>query len=298
VGSNFLGDKVAEAERIKPRSLYVEEAIAAALESRWSEALSINRAMAEKHGTDEDTYNRLGKALTELGKHQEALESYQQTLELNPLNIIAQKNVRKLQLALASKERVGGSSGAIDVDLFAEEPGKSALSVLTPPRSGVIIAVAPGDVVELHPGRTGLQAQTGRGVVLGDVDNKIARRLLPLMATGNKYSAAVARVDEREIEVIIREAHQSAENARKSSFPISRAKSAAEFRPYAKDSLLASRGIESDTMEPETDEVPTEEDAAGDSRALTDDVEEAAPLEEAEEKDDDSDEDKRPEDEY
>ena len=288
---------MAEAERIKPRSLYVEEAIAAALESRWQEALAINRALVEKHGTDEETYNRLGKALTELGQHKEALDSYSSTLELNPLNIIAQKNVRKLQLALASKERVGGSSGAIDVDLFAEEPGKSALSVLTPPKSGVIVAVAPGDVVELHPGRTGLQAQTARGVVLGDVDNKIARRLLPLMATGNKYSAAVARIDEREIEIIIREAFQSAENARKSSFPISRQKAASEFRPYAKDSLLASRGLDDDeTMEPETDEVPTEEEAAGDSATLTDDVEEAAPLEE--EEDDDADEDKRPEDEY
>ena len=290
---------VAEAERIKPRSLYVEEAIAAALESRWQDALSINQSLVEKHGTDEDTNNRLGKALTELGQHQEALAHYSQTLEMNPLNLIAQKNVRKLQLAIASKQRVGASKGAIDVDLFAEEPGKSALTVLNLPRSGVIVSVAPGDVVELHPGRTGLQAQTTRGVVLGDVDTKIARRLLPLMATGNKYTAAVARVDEGEIEIIIREAFQSAENARKSSFPISRQKAAAEFRPYAKDSLLASRGIDDDdSIEAESDDIPTAEEESGDTAAIAgDDAEDAAPLEDTEEEDD-SDEDKRPEDEY
>jgi tetratricopeptide (TPR) repeat protein len=289
---------VAEAERIKPRSLYVEEAVQAALESRWQDALAINRALIERHGTDEEANNRLGKALTETGAHQEALEAYQQTLELNPLNLIAQKNVRKLQLAIASKERVGSSSGAIDVDLFAEEPGKSALTVLNPPKSGVVVAVAPGDVVELHPGNTGLQAQTTRGVVLGDVDTKIARRLLPLMATGNKYTAAVARVDENEIEIIVREAVQSAENARKTSFPISRQKRE-DFRPYTKESLLASRGIDDEPLELSEDEVPAHEDESDEPRPLTgDEVEETAPLEEAEEDDDDSNEDKRPEDEY
>ena len=232
-----------EAERVKPRSLYVEEAIQAALESRWQDAVAINRALIDRHGGDDETYNRIGKALTELGEHQPALDAYSQALQLNPLNVIAQKNVRKLQQLLDSRAKLGGAKGAIDVDLFAEEPGKSALTVLNPPRSGVISVVAPGDVVELHLQDGGLQAQTTRGVVLGDVDSKIARRLVPLIGSGNRYTAVVARVDESQIEIIIREAFQSAENARKSSFPVSRQKRE-EFRPYAKDSLLAQRGVD------------------------------------------------------
>lgn len=293
---------MAETERIKPRSMYVEEAIQAALESRWQDALSINRALVERHGADEDTYNRLGKALTEIGEHKEALEAYSKTLELNPLNLIAQKNVRKLTLALDSKQRVGAGKGAIDVDLFAEEPGKSALTVLTPPRSGAIAAVVPGDTVELHPGNNGLQAQTARGVVLGDVDTKIARRLLPLMATGNRYSAAVARADENEIEIIIREAFQSAENARKSSFPIARGAKREDFRPYAKESLLASRGFDEETYTGEEEEARVTRSSGGGEEELEgmapvgDDFEETAPLEEAD--DDDSDDDSRPEDSY
>ena len=76
-------------ERVKPRSLYVEEAIQAALESRWSEALAINQALLERHGVDEDTHNRLGKALTELGRLDEALEAYSSSLQINPMNLIA-----------------------------------------------------------------------------------------------------------------------------------------------------------------------------------------------------------------
>lgn len=285
---------MAEAERIKPRTLYVEEAIQAALESRWHDALAINRALVDRHGTDEETQNRIGKALTELGEHQEALESYSQALQMNPLNVIAQKNVRKLQLLLESREKLSGAKGAIDVDLFAEEPGKSAVTILNPPKSGVMVAVTPGEVVELHLQGGGLQAQTARGVVLGDVDSKISRRLVPLITSGNRYTAVVARVEESQIEIIIREVFQSSENARKSSFPVSRQKRE-DFRPYAKESLLAQRGVDE---EDEEEEVGSAGDPAEEAEALStgDDFEETAPLEDVDRED--IDEDVRPEDQY
>jgi len=290
---------VAEAERIKPRSIYVEEAIQAALESRWQDAVAVNHALVERHGGDDETYNRIGKALTELGEPQDALEAYSQALQLNPLNGIAQKNVRKLQLLLDSREKLGGAKGTIDVDLFAEEPGKSALTVLNPPKSGVMIVVAPGEVVELHLQGDGLQAQTTSGVVLGDVDSKIARRLVPLIGSGNRYTAVVARAEESQIEIIVREAFQSAENARKSSFPVSRQKRE-EFRPYAKESLLAQRGID-DAVQGDGDEEvegadPGEAGEEPEPLASGDDFEEPEPLEDVEA--DEVDEDVRPEDQY
>lgn len=292
---------MAEAERVKPRTLYVEEAIQAALESRWQDAVAINRALVERHGGVEETFNRIGKALTELGEHQAALDAYSQALQINPENVIAQKNVRKLRLLLESRERIAGAKGAIDVDLFAEEPGKSALTVLNPPKSGVVIVVAPGEVVELHLQDGGLQAQTIAGVVLGDVDSKIARRLVPLISTGNRYTAVVARVEESQIEIIIREAFQSTENARKSSFPVSRQRRE-EFRPYAKESLLAQRGVvEGATADREDDEEAAEAGGPGEEAeplAPDEEFEEPAPLEAVESDDDDVDEDVRPEDQY
>jgi tetratricopeptide (TPR) repeat protein len=292
---------VAEAERVKPRTLYVEEAIQAALESRWQDAVAINRALVERHGGVEETFNRIGKALTELGEHQAALDAYSQALQINPENVIAEKNVRKLRLLLESRQRIAGAKGAIDVDLFAEEPGKSALTVLNPPKSGVVIVVAPGEVVELHLQDGGLQAQTTAAVVLGDVDSKIARRLVPLISTGNRYTAVVARVEESQIEIIIREAFQSTENARKSSFPVSRQRRE-EFRPYAKESLLAQRGVgEGASADREDDEEAADAGEPGEEAeplAPDEEFEEPAPLEAVESEDDDVDEDVRPEDQY
>ncbi|MGD1052904.1 MAG: tetratricopeptide repeat protein [Candidatus Dormibacteria bacterium] len=292
---------MAEAERVKPRTLYVEEAIQAALESRWQDAITINRALVERHGSDDETFNRIGKALTELGEPQPALDAYSQALQINPLNVIAQKNVRKLRLLLESRETIAGAVGAIDVDLFAEEPGKSALTVLNPPKAGVVIVVAPGEVVELHLQDGGLQAQTIAGVVLGDVDSKIARRLVPLVSTGNRYTAVVARVEENQIEIIIREAFQSTENARKSSFPVTRQRRE-EFRPYAKESLLAQRGVgeaaSSDGEEDDETVEPREPAEEGEPLAADEEFEEPAALDDVDSEDDDVDEDVRPEDQY
>ena len=287
---------MAEVERVKPRAMYVEEAIQLALESRWSEALAVNRALLERHGEDEETFNRLGKALSELGQAEEALDFYQQSLRINPMNIIAQKNVRKLSALLQAPTRPEGMAAAIDVDLFTEEPGKSGITVLVPPTGGVDVVVAPGDVVELHVDHGQLRARTVRGIDLGDVDTKLARRLLPLMISGNRYSAAVARVDDRKIEVMIRETYQAPENARKTSFPIARGARREEFRPYAKESLLASRGID--------DEAAEEEENLPGSDDTTEELDGMQPVEaEADESggfetEDDADEDVRPEDEY
>jgi tetratricopeptide (TPR) repeat protein len=287
-------------ERVKPRSMYVEEAIGFALESRWTEALAVNQALLERYGPEEETHNRIGKALTELGRLDEAMTAYSATLQMNPLNLIAQKNVRKLSAMLDAKEHVAGAAQTIDVDLFTEEPGKSALTVLSPPHQGISVAIAPGDVVDLVADGGALHANTARGIALGEVEAKLARRLLPLIATGNRYSAAVARVQDTQIEIIIREVYQAAENSRKSSFPLSRARSREEFRPYAKESLLAAREIDSGALLEEEDEDGGTETVAQPGEELEEmgmstfqaDAEEAAP------DTDGDDEDGRPEDEY
>jgi len=294
--------EVAEAERVKPRAMYVEEAIQLALDSRWSEAAAINRTILDHYGPDEDAYNRLGKALYELGQLQEALDAYSETLKLNPLNLIAQKNTRKLTAQLEAPSRVEGQASAIDVDLFTEEPGKSGLSVLAPPSGGVTITVAPGDAVELEPRGTALAARTVRGVELGEVEAKLKRRLLPLMAAGNRYAAAVARVEDQRIEIMIRETYQSPENARKSSFPIARGSRREEFRPYAKESLLGERGSDLDLElagEEDSFNVPgggdePEEELDG-MQTVGEDLDEAGGFEVEEEPED---EDERPEDNY
>ena len=94
-------------DRIRLKRVLPENAIALAMENRWSEAADINRKIIELYPNDADAYNRLGKALLEMGRYRDSLTTYQRAVELDPNNIIAKKNVERLaHLAEQSPEVV------------------------------------------------------------------------------------------------------------------------------------------------------------------------------------------------
>lgn len=242
------------AERVKPRAQYVDEAIELALASKWAEAVQLNRSIVDRFGPDEDTLNRLGKAYTELGQLGEAIEAYQGALKTNPVNPIAQKNIAKLQ-ALRGGQPVPTSKAKVDVDAFIEETGKTAVTALHVHTEGDPCSkVAGGDPVKLIAAGDTMNVETARGVNLGHLEHALGRRLIKFVEGGNRYSGAVATCDGGAIKIIIRETHQDPKFFGRPSFPIRKGRE--EFRPYAKESLLARADIEE--AEEETEE-PAEE---------------------------------------
>jgi tetratricopeptide (TPR) repeat protein len=222
-------------ERTKTRTQLVEEAINAALDRNWETARELNQEVADRFGVDEETHNRLGKAYTELGKLDDALSAYRATLELNPLNAIAIKNVNRLEALIEEKADLPKGQAAVDINLFVEEMGKSALANVVLEKGFDPALVAPGDQVELAAAGDTLNVISPARKVIGTVEPKLARRVLKFMAGGNKYAAVVATGEEASLRIIIRETYQAAEFAGQPSFPASKSQ---EFRAYAKDSLL------------------------------------------------------------
>jgi hypothetical protein len=242
------------AERIKPRAQYVDEAIELALASRWPEAVQLNRTIMERFGPDEDTLNRLGKAYTELGQFDDAIEAYQATLKANPVNPIAHKNLAKLQ-AMRGGQPVPASKAKVDVDAFIEETGKTALTALHVHAEGDPCSkVSGGDPVKLSVDGDTMNVETVRGVYLGHLEHALGLRLIKFLEGGNRYSGAVATCDGGAVKIIVREAYQDPKFFGRPSFPIKKGRE--EFRPYAKESLIA-RGdadeTEDDSEEPAED---------------------------------------------
>src|SRR5437870_11278890 len=108
-----------------------EQAIALALESKWEEAAALNRTILASFPNDVDSWNRLGKALIELGRFRDARESYQKSIELDPVNTIAKRNLDRLSSVRDDDEpRRSDAVGKVAQDLFIEETGKSGSTVL------------------------------------------------------------------------------------------------------------------------------------------------------------------------
>ena len=95
--------KTESPEHLKPRSQYGDEAVQLAIAGKWDEAVKLNKFIIESFGTDEETQNRLGKALSELGKLKDAKAAYEVALKLNPMNTIAKKNAARINTSCTRK---------------------------------------------------------------------------------------------------------------------------------------------------------------------------------------------------
>jgi len=250
-------------EHLKPRSQYSEDAVQLAIQGKWDEAVKLNKFIIESFGADEETQNRLGKSLSELGKLKEAKASYEAALKLNPMNSIAKKNAARINALLHQKEglKVGGTR--VDLNLFVEEMGKTVITTVdTPGNADISSKVAAGDVAELKIEGDGILAETSRGVKVGSLEAKLARRLIKFMRGGNRYQAGVTSVDGNTVKLIVRETYQDPRFAGKPSFPMRR-KREVEFRPYAKESLL-NREVETFSVDEEEEEPVAESPASDD----------------------------------
>jgi hypothetical protein len=230
--------KTETGEHLKPKSQYADEAVQLAIAGKWDEAVKLNRLIVDSFGADEETQNRLGKALSELGKLKDAKAAYEAALKLNPMNSIAKKNAARLNTLLHQKEglKVGGTR--VDLNLFVEEMGKTVITALEGASLDICSKVAAGDVAELKIDDDGVVAETSRGVRLGTLEAKLARRLIKFMRGGNRYQGGVTACDGNTVKLIVRETYQDTKFVGKPSFPMRR-KREVEFRPYTKESLLA-----------------------------------------------------------
>ena len=196
-----------------------KNAIALALASRWAEAVTLNREIVSDFPRDVEAYNRLGKALSELGRYTEAKNALRQTLEISPANSIARKNLQRL--AQLNKEAAIPKQGSkVTPELFIEERGKSAtISLKKLSTDGGHLRMAPGDAVELQTSGDGLAVESHEGQYLGEIEPKLGRRLANLIQGGNRYAAAVTSVQEQSLVIMIKETYQHRSQYGTLSFP-------------------------------------------------------------------------------
>lgn len=241
----------------RQRRQLAEAAIAHATRGEWEAAVEANRQLLES-GPDTDAYNRLGKALAELGRNEEALEAYREALSRDATNRIAERNVARLQVlvAAAAQARGNGKAGKASASSFIEEMGKTGharLINVAPARQ--LAPLSPGDAVQLQLDGEQLIAYVG-DLQLGQVEPRVGTRLAKLMKGGNRYEAAITVLDREEVRILIREVYAHPDNFDKVSFPGSSAARPGGVRPDIRGSALRyDDDEESEDLDEEQEEV-------------------------------------------
>lgn len=244
---------------IRQRRQLTDAAISSATGGDWEAAVDANRQLLES-GADTDAYNRLGKALAELGRNDEALEAYRSALARDATNRIAERNVARLQVMVDAKpgKQGNGKPEKASAASFIEEMGKTGharLVNLAPARR--LAPLSPGDAVDLVLDGDQLLARVG-DVDVGHVEPRIGNRLAKLIRGGNRYEAAITMMDREDLRIIVREAFAHPTNFGKVSFPGSVAARPGDVRPYMKGSALRYDDDE-ESEEPDEDQEEVEE---------------------------------------
>jgi len=240
---------------LRQRRQLAEVAVGQAARGEWEAAVETNRQLIEMGG-DVDAFNRLGKALSELDRLEEALEAYRGALERDRMNRIAERNLERLEALLTSAAARGDRHAPrAPAALFIEEMGKTGsarLINLAPARQ--LAPLSAGDAIELRAADGELEARV-RGVKVGQVEPRVANRLLELMVKGNRYEAALTHVADDDLRLIIREVFAHPDNFGRVSFPGAAAGRTSDVRPYLKGSALR---YDDDEESEESEEEPEE----------------------------------------
>ena len=224
-------------EKARLKKQWTDLAIKQAQTSEWEEAVLTNKNILHLFPGEIEAYNRLGKAYSELGQYGEARESYSQTLAHNPKNTIAKKNLDRLALLEGSPVQAHSGTGRIDPQLFIEETGKTGVTELLNPATGSILArVAVGDKVQLYQIGHTILVRNGVGEDLGQLEPRLANRLINFMEGGNRYAAAILAIEHGQVRLIIREEYQHPSMFGKVSFPSQGGGDT--IRAYIKDSII------------------------------------------------------------
>ncbi len=249
-------DTMSLEERTRLRKQMSDQAVKLAVNSRWQEAANLNRDYIRTFGDEAEAYNRLGKALTELGQISDAREAYGKALDLDPTNTIARRNLDRLA-AMKDTAAASAAPSQLDTRLFVEETGTAAVAKLQATNPEVSALLDAGDIVSLQVQGNAVNVLTVKGDYVGMVEPRIGLRLSKMMTAGNQYSAAMVTTT-GELKVMLRETFKHPSMIDKVSFPTGRT---SDIRAYTRKGLL--RRDEEEEFEFGDDEYVEEESDEG-----------------------------------
>lgn len=244
--------QVISTDRSRFKRYWEQQAIQCAAHHRWAEAEKINRSIVKLCPEDVDAYNRLGKALWEMGQLVEAKECYRRALSIDPANSIAGRNLARLESSLATVNEVQSLEELpyVPADIFIAESGKTTIAKVLPlPGKTTNVLPLPGDPLRFRQHGSIMRLLDRNGQPLGQLGAALSQRLVHLIEAGNRYAAAVVGIQGSDIYVVIKETYQHANLVGEHSFPSQSSGQSGAFA-YARQIALSADG---DALE-ETDD--------------------------------------------
>ncbi len=195
----------------------VKSAIREASNNNWEKAKKLNLIILNISKNNIETLNRLGISYMKLLDKVNATKCFQYVLKISPNNMIAQKNLNKLQLNLEKKKKPLGKVDALNL---VNESGKSINLNCDISNSKKILnqGIDTGSKLTVKNEKNSLGLYKSNSKIL-IIQNNIAKRVSNLINLGNEYTCTVLGVSENSININIKEKSKSKETMKIISFP-------------------------------------------------------------------------------
>lgn len=194
-----------------------QEAIKAAVNKSWNDAIDLNEKILETYPDDISTLNRLGIAYSMIKKNKKAQENFDKVIKIDPHNQIAKNNLQRLKSNKAS----GLLNPFIQTVSFIEEPGKSkVIPLVNQAEPKIFSSLNIGEPVELKSCKHKVKIVDQKDIFIGYLPDNISHRLLHLLKAGYKYKAVMKSVNAKSPQVFIQETHITKRLKGVPSFPL------------------------------------------------------------------------------
>ena len=195
----------------------IKSAIREASNNNWQKAKKLNLVILNISKNNIETLNRLGISYMKLSDKVNATKCFKYVLKISPNNMIAQKNLNKLQLNLPE---ITINLSKIDTANLVNETGKSIHLKCDIKNSKKILnqGIDTGSKLTIRNEKDSIGIYKGNSKIL-IIENNIAKRISNLINLGNEYSCTVLGVSEYSININIKEKFKSIEAMQIISFP-------------------------------------------------------------------------------
>ena len=181
------------------------DAIDAALNQNWKEAVKINTSLLKSDKENVNTLNRLGFAYLKSGMMTAAKKTFVKVISIDQYNQIAAKNIQKLGL-VKQKDILQQTNKHLSPMLFLEEPGKTKIvECINTASAATLSSVSPGQEVELRARKHTIEVRNGNNVYLGALPDDLSFRMIKYLAGGNSYLALIQSIGKNSLVIFLRE---------------------------------------------------------------------------------------------
>ena len=195
----------------------IKSAIREASNNNWEKAKKLNLVILNISKNNIETLNRLGISYMKLSDKVNATKCFKYVLKISPNNMIAQKNLNKLQLNLPE---ITINLSKIDTANLVNETGKSIHLKCDIKNSKKILnqGIDTGSKLTIRNEKDSIGIYKGNSKI-HIIDNSIGKRISNLINLGNEYTCTVLGVSENSININIKEKSKSKEAMQIISFP-------------------------------------------------------------------------------